>query len=795
YPMKFRADTSKSSQTRTAMLTFKTVNDTLATLQVTQRPLGISVLEDLTAFRNDVNAMRDLRPWMDSDSTVHLLADIDMSPISNWVPIGLHTNALPYSSSNSSFAGVFDGNGHKISYLNIKQTALRSIGLFGYVREAVIRNLILDHTCAVTIEPGSYQSLASGGICGTLLGGLIENCHFMGTVKITGSSTFAFTGGIAGVVNTDISSNPGHIVNSYNSGNIGGLKRTGGIVGMLTGSFITGCENRPGAVVKGTESVGGVCGFSETRGIISNSLNYGRVEGSLEMTGGICGDQYSNSSINDCVNKGTAVVKGTSRLGGICGYSRVTSNIKNCRNEGNITAVSDMGGICGTQYNKCLIRDCTNTGSIVANGTDEIKNIWIGGIVGGSISSDVLNSENQGTVAGAAATGGIAGYFVATDSGYYTINACTNTTQVEGIRYVGGVAGVVQGTGLSVYSSSNSGAVTATSGAGGIVGNLTDNASIDRCDNTQTAVIYASVGAAGGIAGMVNAPGSYVSNSENNAPVSSGKWAGGIVAYSRGKVSKCVNTGDVTTPLTNDPVQNPDGTAIDNITVSGGIVGIASFFVENCENTGAVSGYSAGGVVSRFTASSTYKIKNCKNSGPVTGSKSAGGIAASNTNGGSLELDENTGSVTGSYNVGGVVAENIRGSLTECHNSGKVSGTETEMNDDFFAIAGICAINDGGNLTGCINSGAVTRISQSGEYKFVGGVLGTSRQYTSYSGGVLKDCSNSGTVSGYHNPKETCFTGGFCGFYYSGSVPPVNCTNTGTVNGLPAGDDNLYGGF
>ena len=38
------------------MLTFKTVNDTLATLQVTQRPLGISVLEDLTAFRNDVNA-------------------------------------------------------------------------------------------------------------------------------------------------------------------------------------------------------------------------------------------------------------------------------------------------------------------------------------------------------------------------------------------------------------------------------------------------------------------------------------------------------------------------------------------------------------------------------------------------------------------------------------------------------------------------------------------------------------------------------------------------------------------
>src|SRR5690606_14185554 len=148
--------------------------------------------------------------------------------------------------------------------------------------------------------------------------------------------------------------------------------------------------------------------------------------------------------------------------------------------------------------------------------------------------------------------------------------------------------------------------------------------------------------------------------------------------------------------------------------------------------------------------------KNCKNSGPVTGSKSAGGIAASNTNGGSLELDENTGSVTGSYNVGGVVAENIRGSLTECHNSGKVSGTETEMNDDFFAIAGICAINDGGNLTGCINSGAVTRISQSGEYKFVGGVLGTSRQYTSYSGGVLKDCSNSGTVSGYHNPKETC---------------------------------------
>ena len=114
YQLTFIADTSKRSQIRTATLTFKTVNDTLALLTVNQRPLGISVPDDLMEFRDDVNALRDLRPWMDNDSTIHLPLT-DMSSAGNWKPIGLHTNISNYSMDNSSMSGTFNGNGHKIA--------------------------------------------------------------------------------------------------------------------------------------------------------------------------------------------------------------------------------------------------------------------------------------------------------------------------------------------------------------------------------------------------------------------------------------------------------------------------------------------------------------------------------------------------------------------------------------------------------------------------------------------------------------------------------------------------------
>lgn len=62
-------------------------------------------------------------------------------------------------------------------------------------------------------------------------------------------------------------------------------------------------------------------------------------------------------------------------------------------------------------------------------------------------------------------------------------------------------------------------------------------------------------------------------------------------------------------------------------------------------------------------------------------------------------------------------------------------------------------------------------------------------------GGLLKGCSNSGPVSGYVSevPEDYNYLGGFCGLFASGPAPE-ECTNTGTVNGQPASDENMYGG-
>ena len=799
YPFTFIADPSKSTQARTAILAFKTVNDTIAFLHVTQRPLGISVPEDLIAFRDDVNDKKDLRPWMDSDSTVHLLANLDMSSVADWTPIGEHTYYLLFNERNSSFSGTFDGNNHTISNLNITGTTYRSTGLFGSVINAEIRDLILDQSCSVTVTPGDYQYMATGGICGTLAGGTVNNCHFRGSIKVSGNSTSASTGGIAGVMTTDLYHNPAVVSYSSNSGSVEGLYETGGIAGTQTTSVISYCENKAGAVVKGIESTGGICGYSGIDATIRNSQNRGAVQGTGNMTGGICGDQYDGSLITDCANLADAFIKGASFTGGICGYSRVTCRIENCENKSSITGSDNLGGICGVQYLTCTLRNCTNTGAITSRGTEDEESAWTGGVAGGNISSDILDCDNTGMIRGETAVGGIAGYFYGDNA--YRVTGCSNAAEVEGLHSTGGICGSVSGALLTISQGTNSGTVTGNSSVGGIAGTLTDNASVEGCLNEAQAAINATEGSAAGIAAMVDGSGSDIINCKNYAPVTSTWIAGGITAYTKGVLKQCLNTGTITTPLNGIAEGSQDEESITegditDITVSGGIAGVSSSTVDGCENRGIVSGYSAGGVVARFTSGSTlYKVKNCINSGSVTGRKSAGGVVASNTSGGTLEMNENSGTVTGSFFVGGVVAENLRGKINECTNSGTITGTETEMDDTYFAIAGICAFNEAGNLTGCVNSGSVTRISRTGKSKFVGGVIGVTGRGDYYSGGELKACSNSGPVNGYVNTDigVNCFVGGFCGFFVSGPAPE-DCTNTGTVNGEPASDANMYGG-
>ena len=112
---------------------------------------------------------------------VDLLRDVDLSG-ADWVPIG-----DMFSDSTLVFKGMFDGNGHAIKKLYIKDLSWDYLSLFGYLNHAEIHNIFLDQGL---IGGRSY----CGGIAGRCdNGSLIDNC----VVNLEVSGTY-YTGGITG---------------------------------------------------------------------------------------------------------------------------------------------------------------------------------------------------------------------------------------------------------------------------------------------------------------------------------------------------------------------------------------------------------------------------------------------------------------------------------------------------------------------------------------------------------------------------------------------------------------------
>ena len=168
------------------------------------------------------------------------------------------------------FAGtIFGGNDSDATNrtmrtinLNIQQSGVSNVGLFGYVKGATAT--ISHLTTAGTIVGGA----AVGGLVGYADGVTISNCRNNATVKALGSAvTFgdtqgAYLGGFVGYATASVT-----IKNCYNEGEIttetswGHSNIVGGIVGHLgTGGKIEYCYNK-GKVV-GSDNIGGIAGIN-----------------------------------------------------------------------------------------------------------------------------------------------------------------------------------------------------------------------------------------------------------------------------------------------------------------------------------------------------------------------------------------------------------------------------------------------------------------------------------------------------------------------------------------------------
>lgn len=265
--------------------------------------------------------------------------DINMSSISNWEPIG--------KDSDHCFWGGYDGKGHTISNLRIKNDGSESyIGLFGYAGPE-IKNLNLENA-NIVIDLG----LCDGSIdVGTLAGNApVVNCSTSGTITVTGSDMYGCDlGGIAGKAQGIENSHSDVTItvncNGSEDMNIGGLAGEC-IHGSAVNSYFKGVITTSGSCVY----VGGIVGIIDWSKGIRNCVNYGDISVDNENAGstvaGIVGTVYADDnteSVENCVNFGNITGSDEAFVVGITRADGIT--VHNCYNLGNIEGNSLSGRI------------------------------------------------------------------------------------------------------------------------------------------------------------------------------------------------------------------------------------------------------------------------------------------------------------------------------------------------------------------------------------------------------------------------------------------------------------------
>lgn len=270
--------------------------------------INISTAEELT----ELSQKCSLDVWS-RDKKVVLQKDISLKD-SDYSPI-------------PTFGGIFDGNGHTISGLELTES-VTPVGFISTLQEqGIVKNLKVSGTIAPEGE-----GTCAGGIAGEN-NGSITGCSFSGNV--IGAANI---GGIAGV-----NALTGQITDCSSNGTIIGEKMTGGIAGCNLGG-ISRCKNY--AYIN-TVSVDPSISLEDIHfDFIFDvsrlpSMDTGRA---ASDTGGIAG--YSSGMLEECVNNAPVGYPHIGyNAGGIAGRS--CGYIRGSENTADIYGRKDVGGIAG----------------------------------------------------------------------------------------------------------------------------------------------------------------------------------------------------------------------------------------------------------------------------------------------------------------------------------------------------------------------------------------------------------------------------------------------------------------
>jgi hypothetical protein len=296
--------------------------------------------------------------------------------LTDWTPVG--TSIAP-------FTGIFNGNGKTLDITG-------SGGLFGFTKEAVIRNLTVTGT--ITATGAASAVVYVGGIVGNGENTSISSCASHINIAAEGHNNNSSAGGIAGYLRSKSS-----ITDCYATGDI--TLQCSGVQLMSYAGGIVGYQ--------GTGTAAGVGGDDKSSDcVVSRCYFTGTVSatGDFAYAGGIAGYNYCSSVIRECYARGGTVTATGSNLpyaGGVSGYnSRIKDSpavIENCYSNMTVNAVSASkaalaGGITSANAADAVVSKCYALGAVTAtvdgNGSGDL---------GGSLG--VPLKANAGGIAGA----------------------------------------------------------------------------------------------------------------------------------------------------------------------------------------------------------------------------------------------------------------------------------------------------------------------------------------------------------------------------------------------------------
>ena len=330
-------------------------------------------------------------------TTVFLDSDIDFTGKS-FDPIG---------TSSKCFLGVFDGQGHVISNLEITSFLYQYVGLFGYSTGLAIKNVIFDPSCSITSSyssSGYEDSIFVGGIigkCEPVYGACtIENSVNMGSVTFSGdiSDFDLYIGGIAGYLFSSFRYYDSIVKNCANYGDLthsgeSSWQYIGGIVGYSEGSseskrvYIYNCLNHGTITHNGTTSstlyLGGISGYLDCT-TIENCVSGGKITmpttgSSDNYIGSIAGYVYFDTIINYCYFTSDLSCYGGGRTplseSNIFSYDSTTFELNGTASIGSYTSTSLIdvlnaaaGYYTLRDYSHWLLNEENNTVSFTING-------------------------------------------------------------------------------------------------------------------------------------------------------------------------------------------------------------------------------------------------------------------------------------------------------------------------------------------------------------------------------------------------------------------------------------------